>query len=146
MRTNVFYKGLFFVVSLSLFSFKCDNGMVEGDEDGPEVEVVSPNEGATFFSDGSVVISANATDDSAITIGTATLKDSNGSVIQTHQETSAGQFGTSLTTIYGSFSGVAPGNYSIVFQFEDANGNESTPKIRNVVCLPADDGGTDLPN
>lgn len=142
MRTRVFYKGLILLVCISLFNFRCDDGMVEGDEVAPDISVLFPNEGASFYEDGSIVFQANAFDESKIIRGSATiLNSSNGIEEDSYQETSTSQNGVSITTIYSSFDDLSPGNYSIVFEFEDANGNVSDPIIRNVVCLPSDDDG-----
>ncbi|MEY8848273.1 hypothetical protein AB9K26_05635 [Psychroserpens sp. XS_ASV72] len=152
MRTGIFYKGLFLVLCLSLFSFDCSNDdgpdRIEGDEDAPIISVVNPDEGDVFYTDGGVetpdyiIIEANASDTSTITIGSATVYNSTNDIVYYYDETSQTQNNTSITTIYTSFRTLHPGNYVVVIEFIDANGNSSSV-IRNVTCLFSEGEGTD---
>lgn len=143
MRTSTFFRSFSLVICFSLFSFKCsDDGpvMIEGDEDAPAITIVNPDEGDVFYTDGGVdtpdyvILEATASDESTITIGSATVYNNNDEQVYYYDETSVTQNNSSITTIYSSFRTLTPGNYSIVFEFEDANGNSSTI-TRNVVCL-----------
>ena len=143
MRIQAFLKMLVVLLGLTLFSFRCnpDDGpiLAEGDEEGPIISVVNPDNNDLFYTDGGidtpdyVVIEANATDDSTISIGSATVYNSSGQEVYYYEETSSTQNGASITTIYTSFRTLNPDNYSIVIEFEDALGN-STSLTRNVTC------------
>lgn len=150
MRTTRFYQGLFFVLTLSLMSMRCDPDpvLIEGDTDGPELTIVNPDNDDIFYVEDGVdtpqyvILEANATDDSTIVIGSATVYNTAGEQVYYYNETSSTQNGASITTIYSSFRTVEPGEYRIVFEFEDAVGNSSSI-TRIVTCLPSE---SDLPS
>lgn len=135
MRFQTLSKTSILLLGLTLFSFKCssDDGPVltEGDENGPVISIVNPDDNDLFYTDGGmdspdyIIIEANASDDSTISIGSATVYNSDGLQVYYYDETSSTQNGASITTIYTSFRTIDPGEYTIVFEFEDALGNSS---------------------
>ncbi len=143
MRFQTLLKLSVVLLGLTLFSFQCssDDGptLTEGDEDGPVISIVNPDDNDLFYTDGGidtpdyVIIEANATDDSTISIGSATVYNNSGQQVYYYDETSSSQNGASITTIYTSFRTFEPGDYTIVFEFEDALGNSAT-LTRNVSC------------
>lgn len=154
MRVNSVLKTSIVMLALSLLSVKCDDDtpvMVEGDVDAPVLSIVNPDEGDLFYTENGmdtpdyVIIEANASDASTIIRGSATVYNSANEEVYYYEETSATQNGTSITTIYTSFRTSDPGEYDIVFEFEDANGNSNSLVVK-VTCLPSDIGDTDLPS
>ena len=143
MRFQTLLKLSVVLLGLTLFSFQCssDDGptLTEGDEDGPVISIVNPDDNDLFYTDGGidtpdyVIIEANATDDSTISIGSATVYNNSGQQVYYYDETSSSQNGASITTIYTSFRTFEPGDYTIVFEFEDALGN-SASLTRSVTC------------
>jgi len=151
MKSQSLSKLTLLLVCLMLFNFKCSDDtpvLAEGDEEGPEIFIVNPDDNDIFYTENGVdspdyvIIEANATDDSTIRIGSATVYNSSGNQVYYYEETTSTQNGASITTIYTSFRTIEPGEYSIVFEFEDALGN-STTHTRIVTCQFSEPGDVD---
>ena len=144
MKTTLPIKIILVTLFVSLCSFTCrKDDVIEIDPEdltAPEITIVTPNNNATFYTDGGietpdyVVLQATATDDSTIVKGSVTVKNSAGVEVFYYEETSASQNNASITTIYSSFRTTEPGTYSLVYEFEDSNANISQVTIQ-VTCI-----------
>ncbi|MUU78042.1 hypothetical protein [Winogradskyella endarachnes] len=153
MKISKFFLGLTIALCCSLICFNCKKDeLVEGedaDSSGPVITINTPSANAVFYTDGGIdspdyiVITADATDDSQIDMGSVTVYNDSGEQVKYYEETSSTQNGISITDIYTSFSTIHPGNYTLEFKFEDSLGNSSTV-TRNVTCEYSElSGGTD---
>lgn len=143
MKTSKFFLALTVALSCSLICSNCKKDeLIEGedaDSSGPVITINTPSANAVFYTEegvdspDNIVITADATDDSQIVIGSVTVYNDSGEQVKYYEETSSTQNGISITDIYTSFSTIHPGNYTLEFKFEDILGNSSTV-TRNVTC------------
>ncbi|MDH7911284.1 hypothetical protein [Winogradskyella sp. SYSU M77433] len=153
MKKSKFFLALTIALSFSLMSMRCEEDAPREGEDadnaGPVITINTPSANAVFYTDGGVdfpdyiVITADATDDSKIDMGSVTVYNDSGMQVKYYEETSSTQNGISIIDIYTSFRTIQPGNYTLEFKFEDILGNSSTV-TRNVTCEYSEpSGGTD---
>ena len=77
-------KFLLIPVLISVLLFGCKAEPLEGDEDAPIIEILSPSINSTFHTTGSqstptsAQIRARATDNNAVVFGILTIEDANG--------------------------------------------------------------------
>lgn len=134
------FRAFVIVVSVCLFSFRCDGTMDPLDETEPTITIVLPNENATFYTEGgidtptSLVMNATATDNANIKDAFIRVYNSSGEEVHFHMELAATQGIPTLTEVYSSFSTNVPGEYIIEFGFTDVNNNIATA-TRNVICV-----------
>ncbi|MEX0312630.1 MAG: hypothetical protein AB3N18_00510 [Allomuricauda sp.] len=132
-------------VLISLLLFGCKAEPLEGDEDAPIIEILSPADNAVFYASGSqstpnfLQIRARATDNNAVVFGILTIEDANGDLVDADVESSFSENNTvmELTT---NFSADTPGTYKLNFLFRDANDNNASIS-KTIECLA--DGETD---
>ncbi|WP_406683189.1 DUF5011 domain-containing protein [Seonamhaeicola sp. MEBiC1930] len=141
---------LFGALAITIIGSSCSisPAVDERDKTAPVIEVLSPNEGAIFYtktslggaSPLSLILEAKATDEFKIIRATATVYDSdNKQYGDTYEELSATQ--NIPVEVYTSLAVDLVGDYKIVFEFEDINGNIGT-ETRNVTSYEAfDDEG-----
>lgn len=140
MKTMSFLRTFIIIASVCLFSFKCEDTIDPSDQTAPQITILTPSEGATFYTEGGVdtpidlVMNAIASDSSNIKMGYIRVYDSYGAEKHDHDEFAALQGVASLTEVYSSFSTTVPGEYTIEFGFEDVNNNLATA-TRNVICV-----------
>lgn len=157
MKTTLSIKLILCVLFISLCSFKCqrDDIIEINPEDltAPEITIVTPNENATFYTDGGmnspdyVILQATASDESTIIKGSVTVKNSAGAEVYYYEETAATQNNASITTIYSSFRTTEPGMYTLIYEFEDSNGNTNSISIQvNCVYSAVDPYNDNMPS
>ncbi|MGC6429420.1 MAG: immunoglobulin-like domain-containing protein [Jejuia sp.] len=134
---------LIFTIFCSLFvRCNCSTDEIENDDEDPVIEIISPNNNAIFYPEGSnitpstIIANARATDNNKIKNGLVTITNADGEVVHIHNE--------STFEVYTSFSTSEPGTYTVTFTFSDPNGN-NTSVSRTVICEAVGDG-TDLEN
>jgi hypothetical protein len=147
MKKQKIYLLLIIMSSFTLFSFQCtEKGAVDGDEDGPNITVLKPQEGSQFYIDGGgnapdwLLVYATATDDSDIKIATVTIFNNAGEEIYYDEVLPSGSNSFRVHYIQSTFRTVEPVNYRIEIEFIDVLGN-SSKIIRNAVCLVSEIGG-----
>ncbi len=128
------------IISSVFVKCKCSDEL-EGDEEPPVIQILSPNEGLLFYTKGSsesptkIIANAKATDNNKVARGSVIITGPDGKVAHVHIE--------KRPEVYTSFSTAEPGNFTVTFQFFDPNGNSSQVS-RTVFCeAPSDGGGTD---
>ncbi|PCE62534.1 DUF5011/hyalin repeat domain-containing protein [Sediminicola luteus] len=132
--------------ALSLF-LSCKAEPLEGDEQAPVIEIMSPVENEEFYTIASntapsvLQIRAKATDNNAVTFGILTIADPNGDLADVDFDTNIKENNT-VMELSSDFSTDTPGTYTLRFLFRDANGNEASTS-RTVRCLHVG-GDTDL--
>lgn len=156
MKTLLLTKALFLLIIVSLCSFKCakDDTIEVDPEDitAPNITIVTPNENAIFYTEDGiqtpdyVILQANASDESTIIKGSVILKNDAGQQVYYYEETAATQNNASITTIYTSFQTTTPGTYSLVYEFEDSNGNISEVTIQVTCVFSPVDPYNDVPS
>jgi hypothetical protein len=147
MKKQKIYLLLIIMSSFTLFSFQCtEKGAVDGDEDGPNITVLKPQEGSQFYIDGGgdapdwLLVYATATDDSDIKIATVTIFNNAGEEIYYDEVLPSGSNSFRVHYIQSTFRTVEPVNYRIEIEFIDVLGN-SSKIIRNALCLESEIGG-----
>lgn len=142
-------KTLYFILFATFLSFSSCTllGIDDNDEEPPEsrednppvISIVSPNEGATFYTEGGtdtpevIVCNANATDESTIEKGSITIYNSGGEVVHYYEEL-AKTSPIAVNGAYTSFKTLQEGDYIVEFKFEDTYGNIEIEN-RNVTCV-----------
>ncbi|MDC6366966.1 MULTISPECIES: hypothetical protein [Flavobacteriaceae] len=130
---------------LSILIFGCKAEPLEGDEDAPIIEILSPEDNASFYasnsasSPNSIQIRAKATDNNAVVFGILTIADENGDLVDADFDTNLSE-NNNVMELTGNFSTDTPGTYTLKFLFRDANDNNASV-TRTVECLAG--GGTD---
>jgi len=144
MKNQKIYLAVIIMLSFTLFSFQCTRqAIVEGDEDGPIITVVSPSENSQFYITGGeqpdrILISATVTDDSGINMGTITIFNSEGDEAVEPYSVYATNFNSyQVNHIQTGFSTLIPDDYRIEIEFSDDIGNSSIV-IRHVECLDSE--------
>ena len=123
--------------------------MVEGDEDGPIITVISPSESSQFYVFGGedipdrILIHATATGESGMSMATISIFNSEGVEVIDPYSVYATSFNSyQINHIQKGFSALMPDNYRIEIEYSDDLGNSSIV-TRNVVCLVLGIGGSD---
>lgn len=119
---------------LSLFGvlfLSCKAEPLEGDEEAPVINIISPDINAAFFTSSSSLspntaqIIVRATDNNAVTFGIMTIEDPNGDLADADIETSLSENDT-VMELTASFTTDTPGAYTLNFLFRDANNNDAS--------------------
>ena len=138
-------KFLLIPVLISVLLFGCKAEPLEGDEDAPIIEILSPSVNSTFYTTGSqstptsAQIRARATDNNAVVFGILTIEDANGDLADADVETNFSENNT-VMELTANFSTDTPGIYTLNFLFRDANDNNAS--ISRTIEFRAE-GGTD---
>jgi len=143
MKSRKNYLGL--VLMMSFMFFGCQlKGDVEGDVDAPVIEIISPINNEIFYTDdGYLNLIATADDVSIIDFASVEVLNSVGEpVFRFDRESTITHGGVSFTvdSINAVFETITPGNYQVVFRFQDGLGNDSSA-TRTAICVQSSGGG-----
>ncbi|GAB1857400.1 hypothetical protein MHTCC0001_22360 [Flavobacteriaceae bacterium MHTCC 0001] len=120
----------------------CKAEPLEGDEEAPIIEIISPSDNSIFYTSdstsapNSIQIHARATDNNAVVFGILTITDANGDLVDADVESNFSENETVLDLI-AEFATEEAGVYTINFLFRDANDNNASV-TRTIQCLKGD--------
>ena len=136
-------KIVFAPILITMLLFGCKAEPLEGDEDAPIIEILSPEVNTTFHTSNgvsaptSVQIRAKATDNNAVVFGIMTIADANGDLVDIDVESSFSANNTVMELV-ANFSTETPGTYTLNFLFRDANDNNASV-TRTIECLAGEE-------
>lgn len=120
----------------------CKAEPLEGDEEAPIIEVISPNENTIFYtsdsasSPNSIQIHVRATDNNAVVFGILTITDANGDLVDADFESNFSE-NNKVLDLTAEFSTDIAGIYELNILFRDANNNNASI-TRTIECLKGD--------
>ena len=135
----ILFATIFFFSSCTLL------GLDDNDEEPPEsrednppiISIVSPNEGATFYTEGGsdtpdvIVCNAGVSDESTIEKGSVTIYNSGGEVVKYYEEL-AKISPIAVNGVYASFKTVQDGDYVVEFKYPVGHGKVFGDLLRNM--------------
>jgi len=136
-------KCILILVVTSIVFLNCKAEPLEGDEEAPIIEIISPNDNSIFYTKddfstpNSIQIHARATDNNAVVFGILTITDANGDLVDADVESNFSEDDTTLD-LTAEFSTNTPGIYTLNFLFRDANDNNAST-TRTIECLKGDE-------
>ncbi|WP_298550906.1 hypothetical protein [uncultured Algibacter sp.] len=127
-------KFMLLVVVTSILFKSCKAEPLEGDEEAPVIEIISPIDNEVFYTNNSVIstnsiqIQAKATDNNAVVFGILTITDEEGDLVDADVESNFSE-NNKVLELTADFTPDNSGIYSLNFLFRDANDNNASTSI-----------------